>query len=181
MTWSYTAAKDTCSNTPAIPAPTHQELEQGHGVQQPEAMNDTDTMPTYDTDHDESMVGAANLPRPSQTFWAQEMEIDSHPVPAITSEENHASIADTTGPHSYSAGYRCNSGVCTNSNNSENLAFRAPGVLVTSGPKTTSPFGPTTPPRRYIPKVTDFALPRFRRYKQSLAWRRQSEEFDKYS
>ncbi|RPB20102.1 hypothetical protein L211DRAFT_572640 [Terfezia boudieri ATCC MYA-4762] len=30
---------------------------------------------------------------------------------------------------------------------------------------------PTTPPRRYTPQVTDFALPRHRRYRLSLQWK----------
>ncbi|KAF8456017.1 hypothetical protein BGX38DRAFT_1165757 [Terfezia claveryi] len=33
----------------------------------------------------------------------------------------------------------------------------------------TSP--PSTPPRRYTPQVTDFALPRHRRYRLSLQWK----------
>jgi len=42
---------------------------------------------------------------------------------------------------------------------------------------TTSP--PTTPPRRYTPQVTDFALPRHRRYRLSLQWEpRQWDEED---
>ncbi|KAF8420351.1 hypothetical protein EV426DRAFT_576305 [Tirmania nivea] len=32
---------------------------------------------------------------------------------------------------------------------------------------------PTTPPRRYTPQVTDFALPRHRRYRLSLQWKPQ--------
>ena len=43
--------------------------------------------------------------------------------------------------------------------------------------RATSP--PTTPPRRYTPQVTDFALPRNRRYRLSLKWKpRPTEEED---
>ena len=40
----------------------------------------------------------------------------------------------------------------------------------------TSP--PTTPPRRYTPKVTDFALPRHRRYRLSIQWKPRPWDVD---
>ena len=174
MTWNHITPGDISLGTPTIPVSMDQAQAQGHGIWEPEAIIPINTVPVHNnSDHHESMVVTTSLAHPGQACWGQ--EIGCYPesgTPAC--EDSYAPIAGTTDPHSEPTGHQYNIISCASCGHSANLAFTA------SSPRTTTPSYPTTPTKRYIPKVTDFSFPRFRRYKQSLEWR-PTEQNDKYS
>ena len=195
MNWSYPIADDTSHGTPV---PMDQAPRQEHGLCQPKAIADLSTMPLYESDHHGAMGVATTSLLPQlegQTCLDQEMEIDSYTAPAGEGS-SHAPMnamerATATAEH-YQCGFSSAPSSCAGCSHSADLAFAvaAPGPMSTRPhtptPKTTAPappFCPTTPTRRYVPKVTDFALPRFRRYRQSLEWRpvEHWDQFDKYN
>ena len=195
VTWSYPTADDTSQGTPV---PMDQAPAQEHGVCQPKATADASTMPLYNSDDLQAMGVATTSLLPhleGQTCLDQEVEVDSYTTPA-SEGGSHAPMntiarAKTTAEH-YPCGFSSASSPCASCGRSANLAFTAAAPRPTStrprtpAPKPTAPappFCPTTPTRRYVPKVTDFALPRFRRYRQSLVWTpvERWEQFDKYN
>ena len=193
MNWSYPIADDTSHGTPV---PMDQAPGQEHGVFQPA---DFSTMPLYEGDHHHEAMGVATtslLPQlEGQTCLDQEMEIDSHTAPAGEGNSHapmNAIERATATVELYQCGFSSAPSSCACCSHSVDLAFTAvaPGPTSTRprtpAPKTTAPappLCPTTPTRRYVPKVTDFALPRFRRYRQSLEWRpvERWDQFDKYN